>query len=234
MKIKKNSDAIRVPPIKKAIKVKRKSSDTENESTVTKAIESVKKILEKKNVKARDTVVAPKVNRTYRVIKPKRKPRNRRKKRGIVYVGHIPHGFYEEQMTEYFKQFGRVTNVRLVRSKNSGKSCGYGYVEFMYPKVAEIAAETMNNYLMCGRLLKATYIPPEKQHDGFFTRRSWTKDIYPKVINRKRITRIRNRNISNEIHSNFIQSTKHKLSALEKKLKDKGFDMEFKPVNDGK
>ncbi|CAL7948705.1 unnamed protein product [Xylocopa violacea] len=234
MKIKKKSDAIRVPPIKKAIKVKRKSLDTGNESTVTKAIESVKKILEKKNVKARDTAETPKVNKSYRITKPRGKPRNRRKRRGIVYIGHIPHGFYEEQMTEYFKQFGRVTKVRVVRSKNSGRSCGYGYVEFMYPKVAEIAAQTMNNYLMCGRLLKATYIPPEKQHNGFFTRRTWTKDIYPKVTNRKRITKIRNRNISNDRHSNFVESTKQKLSNLEKKMKEKGFDMKFTPVNDDK
>lgn len=46
MKIKKKSNAVRVPPLKKAIKVKRKSSDIEEESTVSKAIENVKKVLE--------------------------------------------------------------------------------------------------------------------------------------------------------------------------------------------
>lgn len=44
-----------------------------------------------------------------RVHKPIRK--------GIVYIGHIPHGFYEEQMKKYFKQFGKVTRVRVARSK---------------------------------------------------------------------------------------------------------------------
>jgi RNA recognition motif-containing protein len=37
----------------------------------------------------------------------------------------------------------------------TGKSRGYGYIEFKLPEVAKIAAETMNNYLMCGRLLKS-------------------------------------------------------------------------------
>lgn len=46
MKIKKRSNAIRVPPIKKAIKVIRKSSDGEEESTVSKAIKNVKKVFE--------------------------------------------------------------------------------------------------------------------------------------------------------------------------------------------
>lgn len=45
MKIKKKSNAVRVPPLKKAIKVKRNSSDAE-ESTVSKALKNVKKVLE--------------------------------------------------------------------------------------------------------------------------------------------------------------------------------------------
>ena len=36
---------------------------------------------------------------------------------GVVYVGHIPHGFFEEQMREYFSQFGTVTRLKLSRSK---------------------------------------------------------------------------------------------------------------------
>jgi RNA recognition motif-containing protein len=48
----------------------------------------------------------------------KRRRRSRKGfKRGIVYIGHIPHGFYEEQMNEYFQQFGTVTRVRVSRSK---------------------------------------------------------------------------------------------------------------------
>lgn len=56
-------------------------------------------------------------------MKPKSEPKPKRFKtqkltrKGIVYVGHIPHGFYEEEMEEYFKQFGNVTRVRIVRSK---------------------------------------------------------------------------------------------------------------------
>ena len=32
----------------------------------------------------------------------------------------------------------------------------------------------------------------------------------------------------------FVQSTRDKLSVLEKKLKEKGFDMNFIPVNDSR
>lgn len=38
-------------------------------------------------------------------------------KPGAIYLGHIPHGFYEKEMKGYFSQFGKVTRLRLFRSK---------------------------------------------------------------------------------------------------------------------
>lgn len=40
---------------------------------------------------------------------------------GVVRIGHIPHGFYEEAMNGFFKQFGDVIRVRISRSKKSGR-----------------------------------------------------------------------------------------------------------------
>lgn len=68
--------------------------------------------------------------------------------RGLIYISHLPHGFYEDELKNYFKQFGKVTNVKVCRSSRTGRCKGYGYVEFAHPDVAKIAADTMNNYLM--------------------------------------------------------------------------------------
>lgn len=38
-------------------------------------------------------------------------------KPGVIYIGHIPHGFYEDEMKAYFTQFGAVKRVCLARSK---------------------------------------------------------------------------------------------------------------------
>lgn len=83
---------------------------------------------------------------------------------GVVYVGHIPHGFYEEEMRKFFSQFGAVKRLRLSRSKKTAASKGYAFVEFEYEDVAKIAAETMDNYLMFGRLLKCKFVPKEQLH----------------------------------------------------------------------
>ena len=37
----------------------------------------------------------------------------------VVYLGHIPHGFYEEQMRGFFSQFGTVCRLRLARNKKA-------------------------------------------------------------------------------------------------------------------
>lgn len=38
-------------------------------------------------------------------------------KPGVVYVGHIPFGFFEKEMMGFFSQFGAVTRLRLSRNK---------------------------------------------------------------------------------------------------------------------
>jgi nucleolar protein 15 len=48
----------------------------------------------------------------------------------------------------FFSQFGTVTEVRVSRSKKTGKAKHYAFMEFQYPDVAKIAAEAMNNYMM--------------------------------------------------------------------------------------
>ena len=40
----------------------------------------------------------------------------------VVYVGHIPEGFYEEAQMKYFSQYGKVLRLRLSRDKANGRS----------------------------------------------------------------------------------------------------------------
>ena len=53
---------------------------------------------------------------------------------GVVYVGHLPHGFYEEQLEGYFSQFGRVTKVKVARNKKvrSNSRVGRSYCAPFY------------------------------------------------------------------------------------------------------
>lgn len=87
---------------------------------------------------------------------------------GVIYLGHIPHGFYEKEMRGYFSQFGEVTRLRLSRSKKTARSRGFAFIEFADQEVATIAAESMDGYLMHGQALVAKVVPPEKVHPEAF------------------------------------------------------------------
>lgn len=85
-----------------------------------------------------------------------------------MYIKHLPHGFYEEQLRGFFSQFGEITRLRLARSTKTLNSKGYAFIEFRYPEVAEIAADSINNYLMFKNIIKTRYIPPgDIRHDYF-------------------------------------------------------------------
>ncbi|KAI7817551.1 FHA domaininteracting nucleolar phosphoprotein putat [Gamsiella multidivaricata] len=87
---------------------------------------------------------------------------------GVVYLGRIPHGFYEDQMKAYFSQFGTVLRLRLSRNKKTGKSKHYAFIEFASQEVAEIVADTMNNYLLFGHQLKCKALQPSQIHPAMF------------------------------------------------------------------
>ncbi|KAM7265958.1 hypothetical protein ACFE04_003641 [Oxalis oulophora] len=82
----------------------------------------------------------------------------------VCYVGRIPHGFYEEQMTAFFSQFGPVKRLRVARNKKTGKSKHFGFIEFEYPETAQVVAECMQDYLLAEHVLKVHLIAPENVH----------------------------------------------------------------------
>lgn len=86
----------------------------------------------------------------------------------IVYLGHLPEEFEEKQMKKFFAQFGTVKNVQLSRSKKTGASKHYGWIEFETTEIAQIVAKAMNNYLLFKQLLVCNVVPTSKVHPMLF------------------------------------------------------------------
>jgi nucleolar protein 15 len=91
-----------------------------------------------------------------------------RNKAGVIYIGHLPFGFFEDQLWNYFAQFGQVSRVKVSRNPRTGKSRHYAFVQFKVADVADIAAQAMNGYMMFGKTLEVHTIAPEKVHDRMF------------------------------------------------------------------
>lgn len=86
----------------------------------------------------------------------------------MLYIGRIPHGFYEDQMRAYFGQFGAITKLRLSRNKRTGKSKHYAFIEFESADVAKVVADTMDNYLLFGHILKVKLMAEDQVRDDLF------------------------------------------------------------------
>ena len=88
----------------------------------------------------------------------------------VIYLGHIPQGFFESQMRKFFSQFGVVRRVKLFRSKKTGGSKGYGFVEFEDAATATVTAEAMDGYFLAERQLKCHVVPNKELHSGMFAK----------------------------------------------------------------
>jgi nucleolar protein 15 len=71
-------------------------------------------------------------------------------------------------MNAYFSQFGKVLRLRLSRNKKTGKSKHYAFIEFASQEVADIVADTMDNYLLFGHQLKCKALQSTQIHPAMF------------------------------------------------------------------
>ncbi|ROL52315.1 MKI67 FHA domain-interacting nucleolar phosphoprotein [Anabarilius grahami] len=141
---------------------------------------------------------------------------------GVLYVAHLPRGLSEPQLKSYFEQFGKVSRLRLSRSKKTGGVKGYGFVEFECDEVAKIVAETMNNYLMGERLIKCHVMPPEKVHEKLF---EGSKSVFKKPKH-PAVTRYNKKHEEDDL-KNLGTKLLKKESKLRKRLAAKGIDYDF-------
>ncbi|TRY84839.1 hypothetical protein DNTS_002282 [Danionella cerebrum] len=141
---------------------------------------------------------------------------------GVLYVGHLPRGLFEPQLKSYFGQFGKVTRLRLSRSKTTGGTKGYAFVEFECDEVAKIVAETMNNYLMGERLIKCHVIPPEKVHEKLFV---GSQKLFHRPT--KHSVNRYNKTHTEEELKKLKENLLKKESKLRKRLAAKGIDYDF-------
>ncbi|KAI4345340.1 hypothetical protein L6164_012472 [Bauhinia variegata] len=141
----------------------------------------------------------------------------------VLYVGRIPHGFYEKEMEGYFGQFGTIKRMRIARNKRTGKSKHFGFIEFESPEVAKIVADTMHNYLLFEHLLQVYLIPPERVHPKL-----WKGFNYRfKPVDTLQIERTRhNKERTLEEHKKFVEKILKRDQKRRKRIEAAGIDYE--------
>lgn len=70
-----------------------------------------------------------------------------------IYVGNLPWRCTEDELRDFFSEFGEVTSVSIVTDRETGRSRGFGFIE-MNDDGAQSAIEQADGRDFGGRPLK--------------------------------------------------------------------------------
>ncbi|KAJ1968730.1 hypothetical protein IWQ62_001066 [Dispira parvispora] len=91
-----------------------------------------------------------------------------------LFVGSLPWATSEEDLAQLFGQFGPVVHATIIRDYQTGRSRGYGFVQFDNDASAQQAQQQLNGYELQGRTIKvdfATERAPRADGGNFNNRR---------------------------------------------------------------
>ncbi len=104
-----------------------------------------------------------------------------------LFVGSLAWGTTDETLQAHFAQCGTVASAKVVTDRDSGRSRGFGFVEYDDDKEADAAIEKLNNSELDGRTITVNEARPREDKPrgdfgggsrggnggGSFRQRSW-------------------------------------------------------------
>ena len=70
-----------------------------------------------------------------------------------LFIGGLPFSTTEDELKEGFTQFGNVTYVKIITDRETGRSRGFGFVEFETDDEGKAAITGMDNKEFNGRTI---------------------------------------------------------------------------------
>lgn len=78
-----------------------------------------------------------------------------------LYVGGLPFSTTEDELKEAFSQHGAVAGVRIIIDRDTGRSKGFGFVEFESDDEGKAAEAALNNSDFGGRTIRVNEARPQ-------------------------------------------------------------------------
>ena len=80
-----------------------------------------------------------------------------------VFVGSLSFNTDNQSLSAYFAQVGTVTSANIIMDKTTGKSKGFGFVEFSSDAEARAAVDKLNNTELDGRTIFVDIAQPKRE-----------------------------------------------------------------------
>lgn len=100
-----------------------------------------------------------------------------------LFVGSLAYATTDDTLKAFFEEIGPVSSARVITDRESGRSKGFGFVEFEDEANNQVAVDKLNNQELDGRAITVSIARPKEDRPkrdfggnnggGSFRKRSW-------------------------------------------------------------
>lgn len=83
-----------------------------------------------------------------------------------IFVGSLPFKIEENELREYFEEYGEVTSCKIIIDKLSGRSKGFGFIEMPNDEQAQQAIDELNGAEVEGRTIVVNEAEERRERPG--------------------------------------------------------------------
>ncbi|MFA4931032.1 MAG: RNA-binding protein [Patescibacteria group bacterium] len=81
-----------------------------------------------------------------------------------LFVGNLPFKMTDDELNQLFAEFGSVTSANVLTDRETGRSRGFGFVEFETEEQAKAAIAALDQKEIEGRNIKVDIARPPKEY----------------------------------------------------------------------
>ena len=110
----------------------------------------------------------------------------------FVYVGGLPNGLTEGDVTTVFAQFGEVVDILIPREKKTGKTKGFAFIAYEDQRSTVLAVDNFNGAKLMGRTLRCDHCQDfreEQKKDPEQISEHLKRKLSEKEIEQKKVAR---------------------------------------------
>lgn len=79
-----------------------------------------------------------------------------------IYVSNLSFNVQDEDLKEFFAEYGEVTSAKVITDKFTGRSRGFGFVEMSDDAAAQKAIQELDGATVEGRAIKVSEAKPRE------------------------------------------------------------------------
>ena len=81
-----------------------------------------------------------------------------------IYISNLSYDVNDNDLTELFEEYGKVSSAKVITDKYSGRSRGFGFVEMNDDTEAQKAINALNQSEYDGKVINVNIAKPKVEH----------------------------------------------------------------------